>query len=64
MWIQQTLRAKFTEVAIALLAFSKDKYGENTLATRLQQPVSNTSIDFVFGVFNVVPKKKISFRDI
>lgn len=38
MSIQQTLRAKFTEVAIALLAFSKDKYGENTLVTRLQQP--------------------------
>lgn len=40
MSIPQTLRAKFTEVAIALLAFSKDKYGENTLVTRLQQPIS------------------------
>ena len=38
MWIQQTLRAKWTEIAIAILAFSKDKFGENTIVTRLQQP--------------------------
>lgn len=40
MWVQQTMRAKVTEIAIAVLAFSKDKYGENTLVTRLQQPIS------------------------
>lgn len=40
MWIQQTMRAKFAEIVIGLLAFSKDKFGENTIVARLQQPVT------------------------
>lgn len=38
MWIQQTTNSKFAEIVIGIVAFSKDKFGENTIVTRLQQP--------------------------
>lgn len=40
MWIQQTMPALGTQNVIGLLAFSKEKYGQNTLVFRLQQPSS------------------------
>ena len=40
MWIQQTMNSKFAEIVIGIIAFSKDKFGENTIVTRLQQPVT------------------------
>lgn len=40
MWIQQTMNTKFAEIIIGIVAFSKDKFGENTIVTRLQQPVT------------------------
>lgn len=45
MWVQQTMPAKGTETVVGLLAFSKEKYGENTLVYRLQQPCSVISDD-------------------
>ena len=40
MWVQQTMRTSFAEGVVGILAYSKDKHGENTLVTRFQQPCS------------------------
>lgn len=39
-WIQQIDHSKFAEGECFMLAFSKDKHGQNTLVTRLQQSSS------------------------
>ncbi|OHS94113.1 hypothetical protein TRFO_11394 [Tritrichomonas foetus] len=40
MWIQQTMLAKPAEGCAGFLSYSKDKYGENILVTRFQQPLT------------------------
>lgn len=59
-WIQQVDVSKFAECELFMLTFSKEKYGKNTLMTRLQQSktaLNDEDADSLFKMIMHVMKK-------